>query len=156
MSLRALQLRLHGNLDLPLCPGRPPPDRPPAAPRVKQRTWDARRLTAAQYIHTWGLGSCTAFILIDPIANVVGLAHFDGFETAYDINAMFAQMIHLGASAVDIECVFAGADTFNNTATTVHNDLLDSNYPNTPVTVFETGGEVAVFGDGSVYRIYRL
>ena len=45
---------------------------------------------------------------------------------------------------------------FNSTVLTAHTDLLDSNYPNTPVSVLETWGELAVFGDGSVYHIYRL
>jgi hypothetical protein len=151
MSLQFVQNRVHGNYDVPASPTRRQPDTRPTV-IVRQTRWVAQRLTEDQYLYTYGLASCTGFALVDTTAKVFGLAHFDGSQNANEINAMFHEMIHHGASAENIRCVIAGTGYVNQTALGVYNSLQGSDYAATPVTVYESQGELAVFGDGTVCR----
>jgi hypothetical protein len=127
------------------------PDYDPAV-SVGQAKWATRRLSAARYLFTRGLTACTGFALVYAPSKVVALAHFDTSSTPHKVNTMFEEMIHLGATAANIRCVIAGDKGLNMTALGVYNDLLASNYPTTAVTVYDSRGELAVFGDGTVCR----
>jgi hypothetical protein len=118
---------------------------------VSQGRWETRQLAPTGYLFTMGMSSCTALALIDPVAQVVSLAHWDTSVSGQAIATMIQEMVALGAQNARIVAYLCGGQT-NQTASLVYDCLQGSNYsgPCTLLEVDSSGADCCAFGDGFV------